>query len=327
MSEEIKNTPELSFDEIIENLKDGGATLSSKQIMRLSGLYPNELATLKQNWSKFHTQRIKGVLEDMELLTEDYPGVDFSEIFFLGLDDSNDEVVIVSIEGLWDEEKIEIGRKALTILHANPAPSLHVALSILSLLGEFIILAELDKIPASLANEIKTDIQTIYKNSPNESLRQRALEVLAGASDIDLDEAIDKAIHDFNDDWIRSALIAIGKSGKTTWNDYVFDNLDSPLEDLRIEAIRAAGELELQDAISELYANTKDGLKEIRMASAWSLSNYSDKNIQNTLQDMLENVEDEEEQALIEDAIDNHLVSSEMMSLDFLEFDGTDDDK
>lgn len=314
-------SPELSLEEIIENLKDETLTLSSKQIMRLSGLYPHELQLMQQNWDKFHPQRKIGVLEDMELLTEDYPGVDFSDIFMLGLDDKQDQVVIISIRGLWDEEKPSIANKALALLQATPEPSLHVALAIISLLGEFIVLAELNKISNNLGNEIKNILLKIYHHSNHESLRQRAFEVLSAATELDLDltEAIDKAIHDYNDDWVRSALIAIGKSGKTHWNDYVFDNLDSPIEDIRIEAIRAAGDLELQDALSELYAATKEGIKEIRMASAWALSNFSDKNIHSTLEEMLENAEDEEEEALIEDAIDNHMISSEIMSFNFLD--------
>ena len=314
-------SPELSVEEIIENLKNEALTLSSKQIMRLSGLYPQEIQLIQQHWPTFHPQRIIGVLEDMELLTEDYPGVDFSDIFMLGLEDKQDQVVIISIRGLWDEEKASIATKALEILQASPEPSLHVALSIISLLGEFIVLAEFNKIPESLANKIKTILTTIYQNSSNESLRQRALEVLSAATELkfDLNQAIDKAIHDYNDDWVRSALIAIGKSGKTQWNDYVFDNLDSPIEDIRIEAIRTAGDLELQDALSELYAATKEGIKEIRMAAAWALSNFSDKNIHSTLEEMLENAEDEEEEALIEDAIDNHMISSEIMSFNFLD--------
>ena len=314
-------SPELSIEEIIENLKNEALTLTSKQIMRLSGLYPQELQLMRENWASFHPQRIVGVLEDMELLTEDYPGVDFSDIFMLGLDAKQDQVIIISIRGLWDEEKPSIANKALEILQNKPEPSLHVALSLLSLLGEFILLAEYEKVSQPLADQIKKVLITIYQNSPNEALRQRALEVLAPATELELDltEAIDKAIHDYNDDWVHSALIAIGKSGKTQWNDYVFDNLDSPIEDIRIEAIRTAGELELQDALSELYAATKEGIKEIRMAAAWSLSNFSDKNIQSTLNEMLENAEDEEEEALIEDAIDNHMISSEIMSFNFLE--------
>jgi HEAT repeat protein len=103
---------------------------------------------------------------------------------------------------------------------------------------------------------------------------------------------------------VQSSLLAMGRSVNAAWGPRVLAELHNPSPALRAEAVRAAGELELHDAISDLIELTEDVDREVRRAAIWSLAQLGGGRAAGVLTNLLETTEDESEIALLEDALD-----------------------
>ncbi len=78
-------------------------------------------------------------------------------------------------------------------------------------------------------------------------LRRRAIESLGYSSNPEIDELIRKAYNESDKKMVASAIFAMGRSANETWKDIVISNLQNNSVDIQVEAVRAAGELELDD--------------------------------------------------------------------------------
>jgi len=104
---------------------------------------------------------------------------------------------------------------------------------------------------------------------------------------------------------MASALFAMGRSASAEWQPEVISMLESNLPILRFESARAAGELELADAIPLLLELLDDPDENTRQASIWSISQIGGEGVQEALEHLYQEAEDESELELIESAMDN----------------------
>jgi HEAT repeat protein len=97
--------------------------------------------------------------------------------------------------------------------------------------------------------------------------------------------------------------------------------------EMRFEAARAAGELELREAGPALAELLEDGDNQVREAAIWSLGQIGGEYARRTLTDLLKNSDDEEEQDFIQEALDNLAFTDEVNAFSLLELgDDHDDD-
>jgi hypothetical protein len=68
-----------------------------------------------------------------------------------------------------------------------------------------------------------------------------------------------------------SAIFAMGRSADSRWARQVCQELSSPNPELRYEAARACGELQLSEAVSELEELADDADREVQEAALWAL--------------------------------------------------------
>jgi HEAT repeat protein len=121
----------------------------------------------------------------------------------------------------------------------------------------------------------------------------------------------------------------MGRSGHEMWGSVVLDKLSSQHPTLRAEAARAAGELELKGAVETLLELLEDPDSNVRAASIWSLSQIGGEGVRETLEDLYEETDDEEEAEFVSDALDNLEFTEEVQLfslLDVPEPDETDDE-
>jgi len=128
--------------------------------------------------------------------------------------------------------------------------------------------------------------------------------------------------------WRTSALFAMGRSRNELWNNLVLSMLNNNQPDLRLEAARAAGELEITQAVPILLELLDDPSDSIRDASIWSLSQIGGEGVRDRLGKLFDEAEDDREIDYLESALDN-LVFTEGMQLmplfDLSEFDDAED--
>ncbi len=203
-------------------------------------------------------------------------------------------------------------------------------------LGKFIYLGELEKIPSEIHHKIEDHLLEVMSSSHEKLVRRRALESLGYSGRDEVPPLIESAYHDKDPDWVVSALFAMGRSCDERWKKQVLSQLHSPDDDIRSEAIVAAGELELSSARSallDLLDDEEDA--EIRRALIWALSKIGGEGVRAKLDELIELEEDDDVADFLDEALENLSFTEDAQfdlfvpgSIDDLydeDMDGTDD--
>ncbi len=163
-----------------------------------------------------------------------------------------------------------------------------------------------------------------FEQDDDSLVQRRALESLGYSGRPEVPNLIEAAYAKDDDEWAASALYAMGRTADDRWAPLVMDRLKDPNTDLSREAARAAGELELEDAIPALAELLQDEDSELRLAAVWSLSQIGGQGVEEALEELLERTEDEDEIDLIEDALENLAFTHEMADMNILDFSPED---
>jgi HEAT repeat protein len=174
-------------------------------------------------------------------------------------------------------------------------------------LGLFIYLGEIEEIPEDIWHQVEESLLKVHAGQDDILVRRRALESLGFSGRPEVPELIRAAYASADTDWVSSSLYAIGRSADNAWEPEVIRMLRYPKANVQLEAVRAAGSLELEKSrrilLDLLEEEAQDS--EIRAAVFWSLSQIGGEEVRETLETILEETEDEEEAGILEDALDN----------------------
>ena len=199
-----------------------------------------------------------------------------------------------------------------------------------SALGLFVYIGELEAIPSFSHRKIEDDLLKVLNGSDTALVRRRALESLGFSSREEIPAVIRKAYNDADPQWLASALFAMGRSADEQWEDSILNNLDYSDADVQVEAIRAAGQLELASARESLLkkiAEPEDLDVDLRAAVVWSLSQIGGEGVREALDQLYDDTEDEDEAEYIEDALDNLSFTDDVESLGMLGFPINEEDR
>jgi len=95
---------------------------------------------------------------------------------------------------------------------------------------------------------------------------------------------------------------------------------------LRRQAARAAGELELSEAIPQLIELLDDPDDESRLASIWSLSQIGGEGVREILEKMWDAADNDRDFDFLESALDNLTFTEEVQLIPLFDFPETDVD-
>lgn len=315
---QFSQQPEVTFDEVITALRDEEDPFPARYLYRLSGLEGEELGLIGRIWFDLSTERRLGLLEDLETLSESNTVMNFDAVNRIALGDADARVRQTAIRALWPSEQVSLVPKLIELLENDEDPEVRAQAA--SALGRFIYLGELGNIPQDTLKDVERHLLKALEADQDPLVMRRALESLGYSSRPEVPDLIEQAYENDDDDWISSALYAMGRSADDRWAPLVIERLKDANSDLTREAARAAGELELGDAIPALVELLQDEEQELRMAAAWSLSQIGGAGVEDVLQELLERTEDEDEIDLIEDALENLAFTHEMADMNILDF-------
>lgn len=172
---------------------------------------------------------------------------------------------------------------------AQTDPDLDVRTRALSTLGHYIVDAEFElynqdenEEPLLTAGDVQRVIDFLFETARNTQLtvdeRRYAIESLAFLDDPEVDELISWAYLQGDPRYRASALFAMGRSGNLRWSDSVLAELHSANREVQYEAVRAAGELGLQEATDDLIRLVRGrGVdKALRLRAIYSLGEAGD---------------------------------------------------
>lgn len=318
-----KNIP---FLQIIDLLKDPANPFPATLLHRFSDLSSEELAQMKEAWPSIETSRRVHLLEDLEELAVNNTLVLFDDIARFAIKDRDPEICTAAINLLWESEDPKLAPVLINLTGKDFDSRVREAAA--TALGMFVQLGELDKISSTLHKKVEDTLLDLMKSTESSVLRRHALESLGYSGRKEVPAMIRAAYRSSDPLWIASSLFAMGRSADTIWEKSILPMLEHPDLDVQIEAVRAAGALELRNARGPLMNMLEDYDEldlELRRVVVWSLSQIGGKGVDAALNAILENSDDDDEAAFLDEAIENLSLNEEIGSFDIFNIDGADE--
>lgn len=308
MEESFFPSPEdLPFSEVLRALLDQEEVLDPLNLYRLSDISQEDLSALNQIWKEIHLDRRRGLIEDMEQLTDSNNLLSFEPVFRLALKDEDEQVRFFATRAIEIFDTDDLIPYFLSVLVGETSADLRAVTA--SVLGKYIYRGELDKIAKDQQTEIENHLLSVLEGENPQEVQRRALEAISYSSREEIRDQILKAYQRDEEDWIASALFAMGRSYDLDYCDLVVDKLQHTSPKIRLEAVRACGELSIEDAVPIIMDLLND-LPEIRGAAIWTLSQIGGEEVGPAIRELLDDEITSEEEELIQQALER---------LDFLE--------
>lgn len=194
-------------------------------------------------------------------------------------------------------------------------------------LGTFVMEGEFGKIDAALYDTVVDYLLHVVADAKRGALiRSRAIESLGYSSHPRVAEHISRA-YDSGEPVLKTAAIfAMGVSSDNRWRDHILYELAHGTTENRFEAARAAGELELAEAVRLLSEIALSEDRQLAGAAIWSLGEIGGKEAVRVLETLAERASSDEDDDLldmIEDALDSANVAAGLVP----GFNTVDDDE
>jgi HEAT repeat protein len=309
------------FEKLLEQLQQ--PELPRAALFALSNLHSTALAELAKAWPNLLVERRIEVVTQMVELSEADFEVDFGQVFWMCLDDADPRVRASAIEGLWEVEEVRLVRPLVRALIQDASAMVREAAAIS--LSRFALRAELGQLQPRLAELVWNALwQTVNQAGEDRPVRRRALESLAYFDRPEVGHAIQTAYADEDSSMRVSAVFAMGRSTDEEWSTQILDELDSEMPEMRYEAARACGELQLAGAVPRLSQMIADADLEVKLAAIWALGRIGGPEARRVLDICIE-MGDE---ALIEaarEALDEMDYMEEEIDLDLYALDSDDE--
>lgn len=276
---------QLPVTQVIDLLFQPGTEILNTNLARLSSMGAEDSDHFKDCWKKAAVEQRLRLVTAMVGLSEDDLALDFTGIFKVALDDSEEGIRIKALEGLELEDKYTCVRLIIKALKNDDSVNVRTAAA--RALGKFALMAELDELPEVTGQDIFNALLEALEN-PSEplELRRRALESIAPFQQ----ELITNYIEDYyyNDDpgAKASSIYAMGRNCNSRWLDFLIDEMQSSRAEFRFEAARASGEIEDEEAVPSLLKLINDSDMEVREAAITALGKIGGTDAKQALQQL-----------------------------------------
>lgn len=311
-----------SIHELIKSLMDTATPFPARLLYHFSDLAPDERLVLASAWQSIPVMRRRSLLQDLLELSEHDFLLMFEEIGRMALKDIDSECVVSGISLLLEEEDPKLIPEFLR-LQADQTQADFVRAAAANALGHFVYLGELEKLDPAILHRIEDALLQAYADDKSDLVRRRAMESLGYSSREEVPPLLRSASANANEDWLESALFAMGKSADTQWESLVLEQLDHENPIVKGQAIHAAGELELRSAKSRLLKQLNREKDEyLRSELIWALSQIGGEGVEEKFEQLLAKTDNEEEASLLEEALDmlnftNDSTDFELMEVDY----------
>lgn len=307
----------------LERLRDEKEKIRFSQLYALSDLTREQLAEFVAVWESVSTLRRRRLIQALVELAEASFQVNFDVIFRHCLEDPDDEVRAMAIDGLWENEELSLIGPLLTMLRTDPSPRVRAAAA--SGLGRYVLAGQLERLEEPIQARIISDLlTTIHTAEESILVRRRAIESVSYADSTEVIEALEIAYEDEDEGMRLSAVAGMGRSCDMRWKDILLHELGNSSPAMRYEAAWACGELGLRQAVPILGRLLNDRDRQVREASIWALGQIGGPEAKQLLLAAYEDADEETQEALDEALAEQALAEG---TLDFLLYDFEEDEE
>ena len=320
------NTTPLSFQTVLDALVSDRPDFPRRYLQEFSDLGSLELKSLLDVWPRVKPGRKLTLLDELAALAEVDTLVSFDDFARALLTDPEPEVRRRAIRLLDEYEDPKIVPSYLDMLGNDPDVSVRVAAA--NALRLFVDLGELEELAPDIYHQVEDALLASANGEDDVRVRRAALESLGYSSRPEVSTLIDSAFHREDPAWQASSLTAMGRSADERWTDAVTRSLVHVDDRIRKSAVQAAGELSLPPArpiLLKMLGEEED--PDILSAVIWSLSQIGGEDVRTYLENLLDQVEDDDQIAFLEEALDNLAFTEDLERFDLLAFDPEDEDQ
>ncbi len=236
----------------------------------LNDLGGEERTILREEWPRLPSERRRHIVGELVQMAVDNIELDFRHTFLNALLDTDADVRLTAIEGLYeDESRLLLGR-LLDMVRRDPDTQVRAASALA--LARFAFIAHCGNKLGDGGDKLRRALLEVAEDqAEGPDVRRRAIEALGyfhGDKDVErlIIQAYESGGHE-----AESALFAMGRNLDARWQVVVLDELESKRPAMRYEAARAAGEMALEDALPMLVRLAEDKDTEVKLASIWAL--------------------------------------------------------
>jgi HEAT repeat protein len=309
------------FSEALKALQNTQNLFPAKFLATFSDLSKEEIEQLRQVWSSVPMKRKLSVLEDIEELAEADSLTNYEELGLFCLDDAEAEVRALGIRLLWFSEDNQLADRFIEILKTDTSPLVRSTAA--SALGNYVYEGELEEVPQAVLAKCVAALLDAHRSTEPLQVRRATLEALGFSSHPDVPKLIDAAYNAGVPDMKASALFAMGRSADQAYATKVRSNIQSENTTIQLEAVRAAGELDLKDQREPLLEMVDSGDldEEVFYAAIWSLSQIGGQGVQAKFDEIMDSEIDDELAVFMENAIDNLAFNDGLADFDLFNID------
>ncbi len=258
------------FERLLNDLLSQKVMPPQADLYHLSNLENEEALNVQRIWVELPTDlRRQLTVRLVEMAEADFE-LDFGEVFRICLGDEDADVRAAAIEGLWEDEDVLLVPRLVQLLRQDESAVVRAAAA--ESLGRYILLGELNKLRSDHHLVAYDAVLAAHEDRDEDlTVQRRALESLAYVGNETVIRLI-QAAYDAEDEKMRvSAVFAMGRSADARWAALVRQELFSGNPELRFEAARACGELQLRDSVPALAELVEDVDAEVQEAALWAL--------------------------------------------------------
>ena len=313
-AEGVREKPDIQTT--VKALKDSvDGTFNTIVFYGLSELTADEMGHVRQSWAGLPVEHRQKLLSRLIDVGEANFDLDYRAVGWHALYDEDAAVRASAIELLWEDESLELMGQLIEM--AQWDESAHVRAGAASALGRFILMGELGDLPEAETMRAQDVVVNLFTNQNEEvEVRRRSLEAIANCSHEIVTEAIEEAYYSGDPDMQASAIYVMGKSCDERWADAVLHEIGSDDPQVRYEAARASGELELEEALPQLARLVQGADREIKEIAIWSLGEIGGGYALRVLGALAEEAEESGDDELLE-AVEEALSSASLAGGNF----------
>jgi len=310
----------IPFQSVLDNLLDTSEIIPHRHLKEFSDIEPASLEALLETWPRIDRDRKLLLLDQLNALANEDTLVCFDDLGQALLTDDEAQVRIRAMRLLIECEDAHLVPFYIDLLKKDSDPAVRAEAA--SMLGIFVQLGEFDDIPEEIHHRVEDVLLEVLGSEEEPLIRRRALEGLGFSSREEVPVLIESSFKRQDPDWQASALFAMGRSNDERWAEPVLRMIVSENRRIRLAAVQASGELELKAARPLLLRLLDEEFDDaIAGAAIWSLSQIGGEDVRIYLQNMLDNAEDDDQVALLEEALDNLAFTEDMSMFDLLALD------
>ena len=310
-----------SIHDLIKALLDLETPFPARLLYQFSDMPSDDLQVLASVWRTIPIVRRRAVLQDLLELSEHDDLLMFENIGRIALQDGDAECEVSGIDLLLEVGDPKLVPTFLRMLSAADEADF-VRAAAANALGLYVYLGELEELKAETHHQIEDALLLAYGKDPSDLVRRRALESLGFSSREEVPPLLRFASAKDSEEWLESALFAMGRSADQQWESLVLEHLDHDNPDVKGQAIHAAGELYLTSARVRLLKQLDREKDEyLRSELIWALSQIGGEGIEEKFERLLATTDDDEEANLLEEALDMLNFTNEVANLDLMKID------